>query len=253
MRRVRSCKRRLFIKALRGRRLALFIEELKAKRILATYIRELCETEGLLQDSLYHPEGDVWNHILNCVNIAEKNRYSFTLVLASLFHDVGKPVVFDGESFFHHELEGAKIVTRFFYKYPILRSISKKVRRLILDHMKFHHPLSEKTILKLVREYPYLDDLILLTEIDLRGSCGHSEVFDENKRKIKILRHKYEEERRRPSPLLTGYEIMAYLDIPAGRTVGFLKEKVYKAQIAGIVNSKEEALRYLREIFKEVR
>lgn len=253
MRKVKSYRRKLFVRALRLRKLGSFLENLKSRGVLASYLEEFSESDGLLQDPYYHPEGDVWNHILNCVNIAEREKYNFTLILASLFHDVGKPVVFDGKNYFHHEIEGAKIVTKFFYKYPILKFVAKKVRKLVLDHMKFHHPLSEKTILRLVREHPYLDELILLTEIDIKGSCGYSEVFAENKRKLVLLKSKYEEERQRPSPLLTGYEIMTYLNIPAGKMVGFLKEMVYKAQVAGMINSKEEAINYIKKILEEAK
>lgn len=250
MRRIRSYKRKLFIKALKSRKLKSFLEKLKDKGLLSSYLEELDGLKGVLQDPYYHPEGDVWIHTLKCVNVAEEGKYPFSLVLASLFHDVGKGVVFDGDHFFGHEKEGAKRVVKFFLRYPISKLMVKKVRRLVLDHMKLHHPLSERKILNLVRGHPYLDELLALTEIDIKGSCGYSETFLENRRKIDHFRLFPGRRMEKPSPLLDGYEIMASLGLPPGKKVGILKSLAYEAQLKGMVKTKDEAIDYLRSIFR---
>ncbi|KUK13395.1 MAG: Poly A polymerase, putative, partial [bacterium 42_11] len=82
------------------------------------------------------------------------------------------------------------------------------------------------------------------------GSIGYSEVFLENKRKMELLKDRWEKEKAKPFPLLNGYEIMAYLCIPPGKRVGVLKESLYEAQLKGIIRTKNEAIAYLKAIAK---
>ncbi len=248
MRRVRSLRRRLFIKALRKRNLALFLNDCKRKGLLSLYCSEFIGLEDAQQDPFYHPEGSAWIHTLRCVEIAENQGYGFSIVLASLLHAVGKAVLKGNLAYHSHEKESAKIARRFFFRFPLIRGVVRKVISLVINHMKFHHPLSEKTVRKMVKRYPYLDDLILLTEIDLKGSCGISEIFLENKRKILSVKKKLREEEKKPLPLLNGNEIMKILGISPGKRVGELKSLVYQAQLKGYIATKEEAIRFLKEI-----
>ncbi len=235
------------IKALRKRELSCLLRHLKAKGLLRLYLEELSELDRVTQDTFYHPEGDAWIHTLRCIEVAESEGYSFSLVLASMLHDVGK-VLFIGKDNYHsHERESAKRVVKFFYRFPIDGRIVKKVKRLVRDHMKFHHPLSERTIGRLIREHPYLDELIRLTEIDLKGSCGYLETFIGNKRKVELLKRKA----TKPITLLNGYEIMSLFGIPQGKEVGFLKALVYDAQVKGLISSKEEAIEYLKRLLRK--
>ena len=248
MRRIRSLRRRLFIKALRKRRLALFLKDCKIKGLLSLYGAELDELEKTQQDPFYHPEGNAWIHTLRCVDVAERGGYSFSIILASFLHDVGKAVLREDLTYHFHERESAKIARRFFFRFPLIRLVVRKVISLVINHMKFHHPLSERTLRKLVRTYPYLDDLISLTEVDLKGSCGYSETFLDNRKKLLLIKKKLREEEEKPPPLLSGDDIMRILRIPPGKRVGKLKSLVYEAQLRGYIATKEEAVRFLRKI-----
>ncbi len=50
-----------------------------------------------------------------------------------------------------------------------------------------------------------------------------------------------------PAPLLSGREIMAALNLPAGPAVGRYLELLREAQVQGLVRTREEALNYLRQ------
>ena len=49
---------------------------------------EACQ--GVEQNPEWHPEGDVFNHLLQSTLIALRETQDIDLILAAMFHDVGK-------------------------------------------------------------------------------------------------------------------------------------------------------------------
>jgi len=78
--------------------------------VVQTIIPEMANADDLIQDPRWHPEGSVWNHILEVVDRADPG-----LRWHALFHDVGKCLVPDpqpeGHNSFHgHDEAGMEVI-----------------------------------------------------------------------------------------------------------------------------------------------
>lgn len=112
---------------------------------------EMQAMKGCPQHSGWHQEGDVWQHTKNCVDALERFAIShpyFTvskeLVLATLLHDIGKPLTTKKNQETHewvapyHGVAGARVVRRLLCdEEDILRR--ERVCALVRDHMLYHY------------------------------------------------------------------------------------------------------------------
>ncbi len=87
---------------------------------------------------------DVWEHTLRAMQYAAEQNWSLDMRLASLLHDIGKPIARrKGEAgkkewtFYGHEVVGAKMAQKFLedLKYP--QKLIEKVKKLVRMHMFF--------------------------------------------------------------------------------------------------------------------
>ena len=97
-------------------------------------------------------------------------------------------------------------------------------------------------------------DLIALAYADRMSALGPSitkQIVEKNISGLENLLHNYLAERKKLAPLpklLDGREIMQILDIEASPTLGEIINKLKEAQISGEINSKEEAIKYIKNI-----
>jgi len=119
--------------------------------LLKQIIPELEKGIGVTQNK--HHIYTVWEHLWRSLKYACEKGYSLEVRLASLFHDIGKPYVKEGEgidsTFYNHEWQGAKIVAR------------------ILKRLKFPNNKAEK-IVKLVRCHGFVYDTEITTDAAIR-------------------------------------------------------------------------------------
>jgi len=124
---------------------------LQTTGLLKQIIPELEKSIGVTQNK--HHIYTVWEHLWRSLKYACAKKYSLEVRLASLFHDIGKPYVKEGEgidsTFYNHEWQGAKIIVR------------------ILDRLKFPNDKSEK-IVKLVRYHGFVYDTEITTDAAIR-------------------------------------------------------------------------------------
>jgi len=98
------------------------------------------------QDSIYHPEGVVTNHIRLVFEWAQDHYDDVDLLLASLFHDLGKPetqTIFEKDgrekiSNKMHELKAEKYINEFFDLYSDISTDKEKIVEICNNHMKAH-------------------------------------------------------------------------------------------------------------------
>ena len=189
----------------------------------------------------HHHHKDVYEHSLTVLEQAidlEQERNpgepaDLTLRLAALMHDIGKPATRHLESggavsFHHHDLVGAKLAVKRMKSLRFDKETTQNVARLIELHLRFFGYSDAAWSDSAVRRYArdagdLLERLHILTRAD---------VTTRNKRKADRLAFAYDdledritelskaEEMAAVRPDLNGEEIMAILDIPAGREVG---------------------------------
>jgi tRNA nucleotidyltransferase (CCA-adding enzyme) len=134
------------------------------------------------QSPANHPEGDVWEHTLQVVDIAAGGKHCSrcpeVLMFAALLHDIGKPDttrVRDGKiTAYGHDLKGEKLARIFLSKLKAANSLIEGVCRLVREHMhpvllyKTREKVSDKAIRKLVNRIN-VRELMLLAEADFKG------------------------------------------------------------------------------------
>jgi poly(A) polymerase len=188
----------------------------------------------------HHRHKDVYEHSLTVLEQAIAlegqggvTRPDLVLRLAALLHDVGKPATrrFEpggGVSFHHHELVGARMVTKRLKAMRYDKDTVAAVARLVELHLRFHgYGLGQWTD-SAVRRYvtdagPLLDRLHLLTRSDcttrnVRKAGRLARSYDELEERIARLAA--QEELAAIRPELNGNQIAEALGIRPGPVLG---------------------------------
>ena len=192
-----------------------------------------------LERDEHHRHKDVYEHTLTVLEQAialeddEVPGPDLVLRLAALLHDVGKPATrrFEpagGVSFHHHEVVGAKLVTRRMKALRFDSSTTKAVARLVELHLRFHGYGEGAWTDSAVRRYvtdagPLLSRLHRLTRSDsttrnARKAARLARSYDELEARIAALTEAEELAAIRPD--LDGQAIMAELGLAPGPMVG---------------------------------
>ena len=171
---------------------SVYLEKIK-NSFKDTPLESLWILQLIEQNPRYHPEGNVWNHVMQVIDIAAKIK-DFAIdkeafMLASLLHDVGKGITTKKNNqgrwtSYNHDVEGVKI--------------AEKILNLVRFHM--HH-------LYIIKNLPYaktkemiketnLNDIILLFISDRMGRGNFEkhkkeEEINDIKKVISILENNY--------------------------------------------------------------
>lgn len=142
----------------------------------------LFQLVGCEQSHLNHPEGDVWQHTLQvvdiCAGLKKHSRAPEVLMFAALLHDLGKPAttcIRNGKiTTYGHDREGEKLARIFLNQLNASKSLTAGVCKLVREHMhpillyKTREQVSDKAIRKLVNRVN-VRELLLLAEADFKG------------------------------------------------------------------------------------
>jgi poly(A) polymerase len=205
----------------------------------------LPEVAGLRLEIDEHAQHkDVYEHTLTVVRNAvslEEDGPDFTLRMAALMHDVGKPATKavgpDGRvSFHHHEVVGARLTKARLKALRYPKNVIDDVAELVLLHLRFYGYGRGEWTDSAVRRYvtdagPLLPRLHKLTRSDCttrnRGKAAQLAAdYDALEQRIAVLQAAEDLARVRPD--LDGNAIMELLGVPPGPLVGkawrYLKE-----------------------------
>jgi len=162
--------------------------------------------------------------------------------LASLFHDIGKPKTKRGKginaTFYNHEIEGTKMVSRILNRLKFPKDQSEKIIKLVRYHGFVYDPeittdaSIRRLLLKIGKEN--IEELAQVREADRIGSgCPKARPFRLRHFLFKVEKVLKETEGQQPSLKMlkvNGNDIMKILKIEAGPKIGailnILLEKV---------------------------
>lgn len=272
---------------------------------------ELLKMKGCPQPENWHSEGDVWEHTKLALSLLQSkgfkrefkqkqldtDSYGFTtdshesridseLVLAVLFHDIGKPYVVetpekDGTDrirFYGHEKEGEhltrKICRRLRLQAPPefdvdCDRIAKMVGKHLLCVNSKIEAMKNLTIVKYFIRDPCLGkNFMKLFWLDAMSSIpekGRPDLSQYKKLKKRIEQVKKTifkstpkihqskiklDSRGRFKALINGDDIMKEFKLKPGKKIGELLDLVREEQLAGRVGTKKEALAFLKHEVK---
>lgn len=229
---------------------------------------DLLALVGCPQEPAWHPEGDVWVHTLQAVDLAAgmvedlPTPKKLAVLLGTLCHDLGKPPttqVIDGRiRSLDHEAQGLPPTERVLDRLKLHAVDGYDVRRQVLalvgDHLKPGCWHKEKSGVGdgAFRRLALRLELDLLYRVAKADSLGRvapgkpppnadaQEWFRERALSLGV-------DRSPQKPILLGRHVLE-LGIPPGRRVGEITDAVYQLQLDGRIETLEQAILAAKEI-----
>ncbi|MBI3683357.1 MAG: CCA tRNA nucleotidyltransferase [Acidobacteria bacterium] len=213
--------------------------------LLAEVLPEVKAFQGVGQPPEFHPEGDVWTHVL--LMLERMGKATPTLALGVLLHDVGKPATFrvaDRIRFDGHVEVGAAMARRILGRLRCSHEQIERVSTLVAQHMRFKDVrLMKQSTLKRFLRLPYFDEHLELHRLDCLSSNGNLENYEYARR----LWIETPPEELKPPRLLTGGDLIAAGYAP-GPAFAKMLRAVEDAQLEGRVRTREDALRLVADL-----
>ena len=219
---------------------------------------ELAALQGCPQDSLWHPEGDVWIHTLHCLDWFAKERTDneaddLIVGLGVLCHDLGKPSttrVEDGHITSRgHESDGTGPTKDFLKRLTNQQDVMDEVLPLVECHLRpralFDLQASDSAVRRLARQVKRIDRLVRVARADHAGRPPKQfdgfPAGDWLLTRAKALAV----DRQTPLPIVMGRHLLE-LGIHPGPDMGRLLDDCYEAQLDGEFTTLEEGLTYAK-------
>ncbi len=226
---------------------------------------ELHALVGCVQEPEWHPEGDVWVHTLQVIDLARTRiddlprPQQIAVMLGAVCHDFGKPATtafLDGRiRSIDHEEQGVAPAGAFLDRLNVHSIDGYDVRREVLgitaQHLKpgMWFKVREEVGDGAFRRLAQKVDLELLARVaksDCLGrqpgqfDCTAMDWFVERARTLSV-------QHGPPPPILLGRHVLA-LGVRPGPKVGEILKSVYEQQLDGTITTLEEAIAAARTI-----
>lgn len=222
------------------------LELLEQSNLLRQILPEAAAMRGVSQPRQYHPEGDVWSHVLRMLDLfaggfgVDRDQ---RLAWAVLLHDIGKPATRSlderGVHFYNHANKSAEIAEAMLRRFKFSNADSETVLALIRHHMIF---MTVKDMrphrLKRFLRMPEFDLHLELHRLDCLGSHGLLDCYEFCQEK----RSELSREELHPPKLLSGYDLQT-MGFRPGPLFQEILEALETAQLEGELATAEEARR----------
>lgn len=227
------------------RRAFLLLDE---SGLLRYVLPEISAMHGVEQPPEFHPEGDVFVHTLLLLDNLPQP-CSAALAWGALLHDVGKPATFriapDRIRFDGHVDVGTKIAQNICRRLRFSNNETEQILALIENHMRFGDAtkMKESTLKKFMRLRDF-DEHMALHRADCLASHRNLAAYEY----IRQKRAEIPPETMRPTPLVTGNDLIAAGHVPGPKFKEILGA-VEDAQLEGRLPSRDAALEFVRREF----
>ena len=205
------------------------VKLLKTSGLLMEIMPEMLAGEGLKQRG--HHIYDVFTHSLEALKNCEST--DAITRLATLIHDVGKPVVMkviNGTNTFHnHDIVGSRIANTIGKRLRLSNKEMDKLFRLVRWHMFTASELqTDSAVRRLIRNVTpeYLEDMISLRRADRVGSGAKETSW-----RWELLKKRFVEVQKQPFSVkdlkIDGNDVMEILKIRPSRKVGEVLDALF--------------------------
>ena len=230
------------------------------------WTRAYPELEALIgcpQEREWHPEGDVWNHTLACLDAFATERgddpgEEEIIGFAVLCHDFGKPVstFYDKKKnrirSIGHDEKGVERAKSFLGRMTREERILKSVPPLVKYHMRpfamWRAQSGDSAVRRLSANVGRIDRLLRVASADDAGRSPYPrnplpvEWLAEKARRLEI-------ESSAPKPLVMGRDLIAAGLVP-GKSFGVVLKNLFLAQLDGKFSTKEQGIDFLLKNIK---
>jgi len=257
------------------------LEELFKLGALRQLLPELYRLSLSIQDSVYHPEKDsyghhtVWHHTKITVDQAKRladkfkldQQKNLTLLLAALFHDVGKASTARWEfkrgrmaiTNKGHDIASEKITKEIFDRCKIYSWNGYNLREMVLSLIRCHHRASElwqnrEVITKRALNRLAADtqgEIELLVYLDTADRAGRQEKplkgLDKEGRWLLDKFAEWHVSKETIKPLLLGRDLIK-LGMSTGPPMGKILKNLYQLQLDSKFETKEQGLKLAKKL-----
>jgi tRNA nucleotidyltransferase/poly(A) polymerase len=257
------------------------LEELFKVGALKQLFPELYRLTLSIQDSFFHPEKDdyghhsVWHHTKLTVDQAKvlsdlaglDEERKLCLLLAALYHDVGKPATAQWEhkrgrmviTNSGHDLASERIVRKALARFRIFSWNGYNLKKMVPLLIRSHHRLSElwqnreavtkKAFNRLAAETD--GEIELLVYLDAADRAGRNErLVKRLDRQGRWLFQKFEDldvSKKTITPLVMGRDLIK-LGVSPGPAMGKILKKLYELQLDNVFETKAQGLKAAQKI-----
>lgn len=218
------------------------------------YYPELKRLIGCRQDPEWHPEGDVWNHTLDCLNRFARRRdaerdpedEALLVGLAVLCHDFGKPSCtrYDPAKrrirSLGHDEAGVAPATSFLRRLTreerLLRDVPELVRLHMRPYAMWRAQSSDAAVRRLATQVCSIEALVRVAAADNTG--------EEACQWLLSAAHRLAVSDAAPKPLVQGRDLIAR-GLRPGPRFGEILKRAYEAQLDGQFATTADGLAYL--------
>lgn len=232
---------------IRGENPGLGLQMLYDTGILRCIIPEIADMVGVEQPEQFHPEGDVFTHTKIMLDLLKKP--SRVLAFAALLHDVGKPKTFSVKErirFDGHVPVGARMADKICKRLKFSNKDREQIVLYVANHLKFMdvQKMRESKLKRFMQSETFIEELEL-HRVDCIASHGKLENWNFCNNKL----NEYSSIELKPDPLVKGDDIikLGYKPSPLFKEI---LDKVTDLQLENKINSKEEALTWVKENYK---
>jgi len=240
--RIRDELIKIFTQPNAGRGLDLLAET----GLLDQVLPEVAAMKGVEQPPDFHPEGDVFKHTRLMLESLPPNP-SLVLTFAVLLHDVGKPPTFerapDRIRFNGHDRVGAELAEQILRRLRFSNDEIAKIVLCVREHMRmqFVKEMRPSKVKRILGRETFSDELEL-HRIDCEASHRNLENYEFLKAKAAEL----PPEVVKPTPLLTGHDLLA-LGLKPGPIIGQILREIEELQLGEELKSPAEALAFAKQ------
>lgn len=215
--------------------------------LMETIMPEVLALRGCEQPPEFHPEGDVFVHTRLMISLLPEVA-SLSLVLAVLLHDIAKPATCTWDEaagrvrFNGHDRLGAEMAGDILRRLRFPKEVISATVAMVANHMAFMNVqhLRPAKLRRFMARETFADELEL-HRVDCLGSNG---LLD-NVEFLQAKREEFANEPLIPPRLVDGNDLMQ-LGISRGPNLGRLLEEIQTLQMEGRLNSREEAVAWVR-------
>jgi len=222
-------------------------ELLDESGLLGVLLPEVAAMKGVPQPPEFHPEGDVWIHVLLMLDAMRSP--TRTLALGVLLHDVGKPATFRAAErirFDEHAEVGARMAVEILTRLRFSNDEIRQVEALIANHLRWKDVVHmRESKLKRFLRMDRFEEHLELHRLDCLASHGSLDRYEFARRKLEEVPR----EELKPRPLVTGHDLIRAGYEP-GPAFGVILRAVEDAQLEGQIGTPAEAMAYVRSLFE---
>lgn len=222
---------------------------------------ELAALCGCRQDPRHHPEGDVWNHTLHCLDVFAAERVGepwedLVVGCAVLCHDLGKPVTTTEEAdgrirALGHERESVRLTEAFLGRMSGNKRLLAEVVPLVAEHMRpaqlYADQASAAAIRRLATRVGRIDRLVRVARADALGRPPLSSDGFPAGPWLLDQANRLAVTQAPPPPLIQGRDLIA-LGLTPGTRFGDVLARIYEAQLDGRISTHAEGVALARQL-----